>query len=83
MELEVGEVSAPVQTQFGWHVILLNETRELAAPSLDEVRADIVQALREDRIDAAVAEMTAGAEIDRVELDIDASVIRNLDLLPD
>jgi peptidyl-prolyl cis-trans isomerase C len=83
MDLEVGEVSAPVQTQFGWHVILLNETRELAAPSLDEVRADIVQALREDRIDAAVAEMTAGAEIDRVELDIDASVIRNLSLLPD
>jgi len=83
MELAVGEVSAPVQTQFGWHVILLNETRELAAPSLDEVRADIVQALREDRIDAALAEMTAGAEIDRVELDIDASVIRNRDLLPD
>lgn len=81
-ELEVGEVSAPVQTQFGWHVILLNETREITPPALEDVRAEIVQALREQRVDAAVAELSSEAEIDRVELDIDASVIRNPELLP-
>jgi len=82
MELEVGEVSAPVQTQFGWHVILLNETRELAAPALADVRAQIVSDIQQARVDAAVEALTVEASIERPELDIDPSVIRNLDLLP-
>jgi len=82
MELEVGEVSAPVQTQFGWHVILLNETRELAAPALADVQAQIVSDIQQARVDAAVEALTVEASIERPELDIDPSVIRNLDLLP-
>ena len=37
-EMEAGGISAPVQTQFGWHVIKLNETRDAEAPSLGDVR---------------------------------------------
>lgn len=79
--LEPGEVSAPVQTQFGWHVVLLNETREQAAPTLEEVRAELEEGLRRARVDARLDELTAEAEIDRPALDIDAAVIRNLDLI--
>lgn len=79
--LEAGEVSAPVQTQFGWHVVLLNETREQAAPTLEEVSAELEESLRRARVDARLEELTAGAEIDRPELDIDPAVIRNLDLI--
>jgi peptidyl-prolyl cis-trans isomerase C len=81
--LEVGEVSAPVETRFGWHVIILNETREQAAPSLEEVRFDLVEGLRQARVEAYIESLTAEATVDQPELDIDPSLIRNLDLLND
>ncbi len=33
--------SAPVQTQFGWHVILLNETRKIEPPSFEAVKKQL------------------------------------------
>jgi len=80
-ELEAGEVSVPVQTQFGWHVILLNEVREQAPPTLDDVRAELVEGLRRARVDDRIEELMSGAEIERPELDIDPAVIANTDLL--
>ena len=75
--LEVGGVSAPVQTQFGWHVVLLNETREQPLPTLDEVAAELEEGLRRARVDARLQELTEAATIDRPEVEIDASVIRD------
>ena len=80
-ELEVGEVSPPVQTQFGWHVVLLNETRETPPPSLEDVQAELEEGLRRGRVDARLEELTAEAEVERPELEIDVSVIRNSDLI--
>lgn len=80
-ELEAGEVSVPVQTQFGWHVILLNEIREQAPPALEEVRAELIEGLRRARVDARIDELVNAAEIERPELDIDPAVIANTDLL--
>lgn len=36
--LEVGKISEPVQTEFGWHIILVQEKRERPLPSFDEVK---------------------------------------------
>jgi peptidyl-prolyl cis-trans isomerase C len=80
-ELEAGEVSVPVQTQFGWHVILLNDIREQAPPALEQVRAELIEGLRRARVDSRIEELVAEAEIDRPELDIDPAVIANTDLL--
>lgn len=81
LELEVGEVSPPVETQFGWHVVVLNDQREQEPPGLEQVRAELTEGLRRERMDAALAAFTAEADVERPELDIDPSVIRNLDLL--
>lgn len=79
--LEVGEVSPPVETRFGWHVVILNETREQAAPAMEEVREQLEEGLRQARVDTYIENLTAAADIDRPELDIDPALIRNLDLL--
>ncbi len=80
--MEVGAISAPVQTQFGWHVIKLNETRIKDAPTLEEVRgnleADIQAAVVQERID----ELTEGAEITRATAEeIDPALLNDMSLL--
>lgn len=48
--MEDGAFTAePVQTQFGWHVILREDSRESAPPSLDSVRDAIKQRIEQDK----------------------------------
>ncbi len=47
--LPVGEISAPVKTGFGWHLILVSERGEKEAPALSEVRSQIEQKLLADK----------------------------------
>ncbi len=53
----------PVETRFGWHVILLEDTRPLTPPSLDEVRPQLTQRLQQKYIKAYLDSLKAGAEI--------------------
>jgi parvulin-like peptidyl-prolyl isomerase len=51
--LEVGEVSALVETTYGWHIIRLEERRDSRQKELDEVREQIEQILvQQDNADA-------------------------------
>jgi peptidyl-prolyl cis-trans isomerase C len=40
----------PVKTQFGWHVILLEDTRESAPPTLEKVRGEITNKLQQQTL---------------------------------
>ncbi len=82
VELEVGSVSAPVQTQFGWHVIKLVEKRLKDAPPLAEVQAELETQIREAKVQELVEKMTAAAEVDQSASDgIDPTVLTNIELL--
>jgi len=62
--LKPGEyTSAPVRTQFGWHVILLEETRESDPPALDEVRNELIRLLQKDVLEGYVAELSEEADL--------------------
>jgi peptidyl-prolyl cis-trans isomerase C len=81
MALESGEVSPPVQTQFGWHVVRLNETRMAEAPPLEEVRGEIAEELRQQAVEARIAEVVEQADITRAEVDVDPSILSDLSLV--
>jgi peptidyl-prolyl cis-trans isomerase C len=82
-ELEVGGVSDPVQSQFGWHLILLNGKRDSATPPLDEMRPALENEVRQTALQAALQEIRATATIEMPEADIPAEAIRNTGLLTD
>ena len=54
--LKTGEVSEPVKTQFGWHLILLEERKEAGQKPLDEVKDQIRQRLAQDEAAGKVQE---------------------------
>jgi peptidyl-prolyl cis-trans isomerase C len=81
---ENGAVSAPVQTQFGWHIVRLNETRPQEPPTLDDVRAELEGQVRGAAIQARLAELESAAAITRpAEGAFDPTLIGNIDLLED
>lgn len=61
--LEVSQVSDPVQTQFGWHVIKVTDRRAAPAPTLDEVRGELTQQLTSQIVDEVVAGAREGVDI--------------------
>lgn len=51
VKLNKGQTTdAPVKTQFGWHVIRLDDTRDAQLPKLDEVKPQIAQQLQQQKL---------------------------------
>lgn len=55
----------PVQTQYGWHVILLEETREAAKPPMDRMRNQLQRQLTSERIENYLAGLKEKANIEK------------------
>ncbi|MDR2638030.1 MAG: peptidylprolyl isomerase [Zoogloeaceae bacterium] len=53
----------PVQTQFGYHVILVEDTRPTKLQPLDDLRPQIVQRLNQQKVDKLVEDLRGKAEI--------------------
>ena len=65
VKLKKGEMTeAPVKTQFGYHIIKLDDTREAQFPALDEVKAQIQQRLAQQKVAAFRDEVRTKAKTD-------------------
>jgi peptidyl-prolyl cis-trans isomerase C len=66
VQLKPGEFThKPVQTQFGWHVIQLVETRDLPPPSFDQVKQDIERAVYAKKFKAYTDDLMRNSKIDK------------------
>lgn len=66
-KLEPGQLSAPVKSAFGWHVILVEGKREKPFPSLDEVKDQVSRYVVQKAQSELVASLRKDAKIERTE----------------
>ena len=78
---KIGEVAGPVKTDFGWHLILVSEVRNAAAPALADVHDELGAELQKAAIAAFIKSVTDKAAITRNEEAVDPALIRDLTLL--
>jgi peptidyl-prolyl cis-trans isomerase C len=62
-------VQAPVRTQFGWHVIKVEDRRATPAPPFEEVRDSLRQQALEEAVGAAVERIRGAAQVERFNMD--------------
>ncbi|MEP5762228.1 MAG: peptidylprolyl isomerase [Litoreibacter sp.] len=79
--MQDGQVSAPVKTDFGWHVVKRTASRAQEAPELATVRDELEQQLRSTAIEDAIEGITESADVVRTDVTVDPSIIRQIDLL--
>lgn len=64
-KLKKGETTTtPVKTEFGWHVIKMDDVRPTQFPPLDKVQNEVRQQLQQKRVRDAIAELRAKAKIE-------------------
>jgi len=54
----------PVKTQYGWHIIKLDDVRNLKVPSFEDLKPQIQQRLQQQAIQEYVAELRSKAKIE-------------------
>jgi len=64
-KLKKGELTeAPVQTQFGWHVIRLDDDRAAKFPSFEEVKPQIQQEMRQQAVNKVIGDLRSKAKVE-------------------
>ena len=68
--IEPGQISeTPVQSEFGWHVIKVDDRRAIAPPSLEEMREQFVSEISQRLIAELIGELRDTATIERFNMD--------------
>lgn len=64
-KLEKGKFTeTPVKSQFGYHVIILDDSRPLAVPALDDVKGPLTQQLQQQNLKKTFDDLKAKAKIE-------------------
>lgn len=71
-KLDAGQISEPVKTQFGWHVIKLEEKRAKALPTFDSVQKDIENYLVREGQQKVILSLREKGKIERLDTPAEA-----------
>ena len=83
IKLKIDELSVPVQTQFGWHLIKLNNVRKTPVPTIEEVRKELITEIKKKKIDFEMSKIIDSADVIYSDLEIDPKIIREVLMLND
>lgn len=81
MGAKVGEVVGPVASDFGYHLILVKETRVAEQPTLEELRDELAAEVENAAIAAKIDELTKAATITRDGEGLDPALLKNSTLI--
>ncbi|MFA5899980.1 MAG: peptidylprolyl isomerase [Hyphomicrobium sp.] len=73
-KMQKGELSEPVKTAYGWHIIKLEDRRTKAPPNFDQVKETIMNSLAVRKAQEASAAMREKAKVEYVDADLKKQV---------
>jgi peptidyl-prolyl cis-trans isomerase C len=79
--MEAGKISDPVKTDFGWHLIRLDEVRVAEAPKFEDVKGDLAGELQQKAVETKVTEAVAAATVEKRTDGIDPAILKNSALI--
>lgn len=66
-KLQVGQISDPVKTEFGWHIIKLEDKRDRPIPEFDKVKDQLENMVARKALSEQVGKLRADAKIEQLE----------------
>lgn len=78
---EPGKVTDPVQSDFGWHLVLVKETRIAAQPTLDDMREELAAEIENKAVEAKLAELTGTASVEKPGEGLDPALLKQTELI--
>jgi peptidyl-prolyl cis-trans isomerase C len=72
--LKPGEVSAPVKSQFGWHIVKVEDRRQRGAPPFDSIKDRIIASMIHRKAQQVAADLRAKAQLEYVDPAIRAQI---------
>ena len=73
-KLKAGEVGEPFETQFGWHIVKVDERRQRGAPAFEDVKDRVRASMIHKRAQQIAGELRGKAQIEYIDPDIRKSV---------
>lgn len=74
-QLEVGEMSEPVKTDFGWHIIKLEDKRMSAPPNFEQMQTQLQQQMLIELFNEEIKQLKEQANIEIIDPDIAAQIL--------
>ncbi|MGA9268205.1 MAG: peptidylprolyl isomerase [Rhodomicrobium sp.] len=72
--LEAGQISDPIKSEFGWHVIKVEDKRTKPAPAFEEVKDQITASLTQAQLKDTVQKLRSSASVEIIDPDLKKSI---------
>lgn len=69
-----GDISEPIKTPFGWHIIRLDETRNQVLPPYKDVKTRIHDHLRQQKANKIVGDLKSKAKVEYIDKELSKSL---------